>query len=49
MLVVAVLPVVAAVAALFPVVAVVPVVGVVVGLLPGIINAEAVATQICNN
>jgi hypothetical protein len=49
MLVVTVVPVAVAVAALFPVVAVGPVVGVVVALLPGVVNVEAAATQICTN
>ncbi len=49
MLVVAIVPVIVAVAVLFPVGAVGPVVGVVVALLPGVINAEAAATRIYTN
>ncbi len=49
MLVDAVIPVVVAVAALFPIVAVGPVIGVAVALLPSIVNAEAAAAQICTN
>jgi hypothetical protein len=49
MLVVAVVPVIVAVAALFPIVAVGPVVRVVVALLPSVVDAYAAATQICIN
>jgi hypothetical protein len=49
MLVVAVAPVIMAVAASFPLVAVGPVIGVVVAFLPGVVDAEAAATQICTN
>ncbi len=48
-LVVAIVPVVVAVAASFPIIAVSPVVGVVVALLPGVVDAKAAATQICTN
>jgi hypothetical protein len=49
MLIVAVVPVVMVVAALFPIVAVGPVVGVMVVLLSSVVDAEAAATQICTN
>jgi hypothetical protein len=49
MLIVAVVPVVVAVAASFPVIAVGPVIRVVKALLHGIADAEAAATRICTN